>query len=47
VEGALLLSRNQKSVHPLEIIGEHIKTLLNQAKLQKPQASLGKLNSVN
>lgn len=47
VEGALLLSRNQKSVHPLEIIGEHIKTLLTQAKPQRPQASLGELNSTH
>ncbi|NJL37654.1 MAG: TetR/AcrR family transcriptional regulator [Leptolyngbyaceae cyanobacterium RM2_2_4] len=37
VEGALLLSRNQKTVQPLEIIGEHLRVLINQAKAQQPQ----------
>jgi TetR/AcrR family transcriptional repressor of lmrAB and yxaGH operons len=40
VEGALLLSRNQQSVKPLEIIGEHLKALITQAKLKhQPQAT--------
>lgn len=37
VEGGLLLSRNQQSVKPLETIGEHLKTLLAQAKQQQVQ----------